>query len=174
MRSRLLPILTVLHLTPAWADPQADADYIVSQALTKDIFEGAIQSQRSLILSAIQHDLIQSGVSLPDPNRFFDIFIEEFIDEFTLSMRQQSAPIYLDAFTAEELSEIAAFYRTEAGQALLRQTPQLMAAGTALGQQAGLQAGQNASGRVIARLEREDINFFDDRGMMDRFIDALR
>lgn len=160
--------------TGAQADPQADADYIVSQTMTREMFEGAIAAQRSLIISAIQNDLRAQGINLPDPDRFFDLFLEEFIAEFTDSMRDQSASIYLDRFSAEELADIAGFYRTPAGQALVAATPDLMMAGAEMGQQAGMQAGMNAAGRLADRIEAEGLIEIEDPGMMDRLLDALR
>lgn len=157
------------------ADPQSDADYIVSQQLTKEMFEGALMAQRPWLISAIDNDLKQKGIVLPDPDRFFDIFVEEFIDEFTETMQAQAAPLYLEAYTPEELSGLAAFLKTDAGQAMLRKAPQLMQAGAQLGEQAGIIAGQNASGRVAQRLEDENINFYaDDPSLMLRLLDALR
>jgi len=158
----------------ALADPQADADYIVSQTMTRDMFEGSIAAQRGLIISAIQNDLRAQGITLPDPDRFFDLFMEEFIGEFTDSMRDQSASIYLERFSAEELADIAAFYRTASGQALVAATPDLMMAGAEMGQRAGMQAGVNAAGRLADRIENEGLVEVEDEGMMDRLLNALR
>jgi uncharacterized protein len=52
------------------------------------------------------------------------------------SLRDRYAAIYADAFTEAELREMAAFYRTPVGQKLSRATPDLMARGGALGEEA--------------------------------------
>ena len=166
--------LALLLPVVAQADPQTDADYIVSQQVTKEMFEGALSAQRPILVSAITNDLSQQGINLPDPDRFFDIFVEEFIDEFTESMQSQSAALYMDAYTADELSGIAAFLKTDAGQAMTRKAPQLMMAGAQLGERAGMQAGQNASARVAARLEAEGLDLFEDPSLMQQLLDALR
>lgn len=171
------PIALALALTVptlSTADPQSDAQFIVSQEMTKAIFEGAIRAQRPIIVSAIQNDLRTQGITLPDPDRFFDIFMEEFIGEFTASMQAQAAPIYLNAYSDEELAGIAAFYKTDAGQAMLRKAPELMMAGAQLGERAGLEAGEKVADRVAERLETEGINYFEDQSMMQRLLDALR
>lgn len=168
-------LLTLIFFgTPLHADPQGDADYIVSQTMTKRIFEGAIAAQRPVIVGAIQNDLRQRGITLPDPDRFFDLFMDEFIDEFTQSMQDQSASIYLDRFTAAELAEIAAFYKTPAGQSLVAATPDLMMAGAEMGQRAGMQAGLNAGRRLADRIESEGLLVIDDPSLTQQLLDALR
>ena len=86
------------------------------------MFEGAITAQRSVLISAIQHDFQKNNITLPDPERFFDLFLAEFIDEFTESMRAQSAEIYLQNFTSEQLVDIATFFKSDAGQAYIAAT----------------------------------------------------
>lgn len=173
LRAVLAATLLTLAL-PAGADPQADADYIVEQTMTREIFEGAIAAQRPLIVGALENDLRSQGITLSDKERFFDLFLEEFIEEFTASMRSQSAVIYLDAFTPEDLAAIAEFYRTPAGQALLAETPALMMKGAEMGAEAGGQAGLNAAPRLAERLEREGITVTTDPAAMDKLLDTLR
>ncbi len=158
----------------AVADAQADAEYIAAQTLTKELFEGALAAQAPILHSAIENDLRKKGITLSNPERFFEILVEELIDEFTASMQRQTVPLYLDKFSPEELAAIARFYATDAGQALIQKTPELMIAGAELGRQAGMQAGQNVEERVAVRLEAEGIDLFDDPSLMQRLIDALR
>lgn len=160
--------------TPTQADPQADADYIVSQTLTPEIFEAAISAQRPLIIGALENDLRSKGITLPDPDRFFDLFMEEFLDEFTESMRDQSASIYLETFSAEQLADIAEFYRSETGQAFVSATPSLMAEGARMGQRAGRTAGANAGRRLATRIEAEGLIVVDDPDLLSRLLNALR
>ncbi|HET6228603.1 MAG TPA: DUF2059 domain-containing protein [Longimicrobiaceae bacterium] len=51
-------------------------------------------------------------------------------------LRDDYARIYADHFTADELRQIAAFYRSPAGQRLAASTPDLMRESAALGQKA--------------------------------------
>ncbi|GLQ16179.1 DUF2059 domain-containing protein [Maritalea porphyrae] len=175
MRDILIAATLVLGVfsTPVMAD-QKSADYIVSQTVTREMFEGAIAAQRSLILSAIQHDLKQKNVTLPNPDRFFDLLMEEFLDEFTESMQAQSAQVFLDAFTSEQLVEIASFFATDAGQAYIAATPTLMMEGARMGQIAGQKAGANAGKRLANRIEDEGLIVVDDPGLLERLLDALK
>lgn len=167
-------LIFALTASDAAADPQADADYIVSQALTKEMFQGAIAAQRPLLISAIQNDLRVKGITLPDPDRFFDLFMTEFLDEFTASMQEQSAEIYLRQFSGAELADIAEFYRTPSGQALLTSTPALMMSGAQLGTVAGRRAGLNAGKRLADKIEAEGLIELEDANLMSRLLEALR
>ena len=74
----------------------------------------------------------------------------------------------------DELRDIAAFYQTTSGLALIHNSGTLMQAGAQMGQVAGMEAGQNANGRIAKRLEEEGINLQNDSGFTKRLIDALR
>lgn len=175
MRNALASAAVTLALAvPGWGGPAEDAQSIVEQSLTREIFEGALRAQRPVLVSAVENDLRQQGITISEPARFFDILVEEFIDEFTETMQEETVAIYLDLFTPEELRDIAAFYATPSGQALLRNTPDLMQAGATLGQKAGEAAGRNAGPRVADRLSEEGIVIDDDPGLTRRLIDALR
>lgn len=158
----------------AHADAQEDADYIVSQTVTQEMFEAGINAQRPLIIGAIQNQLRAKGISLPDPDRFFDLLMAEFMGEFTRSMREQSASIYLNNFSEKQLRDIADFFESDAGQAFIAATPKLMMEGARMGQRAGQAAGMNAGKRLADRIEAEGLIVVDDPGLLSRLLDALR
>lgn len=170
---RLLLAAALLFPIPSMADPTEDAEYIVSQTVTQEMFRGAFAAQRGVIISAIQNDLRQSGINLKKPDRFFDLFIDAFIDEFTDGMRDATVGIYLNQFTEAELADIAAFYRSESGQSLIARTPELMQETALLGQQIGMRAGANAGPRLADRLREEDILAPEDSSLRDRLLDML-
>ena len=74
----------------AHAGPREDAEYIVSQTVTKSLFEAALQAQRPLIIPAMQQGLANKGIVFSDIEGFADIFMEEFIDEFTELMQRDT------------------------------------------------------------------------------------
>jgi len=111
---------------------------------------------------------------LPDPDRFFDLFMAEFMDEFVQSMRAQTASIYLENFSEQQIADIAAFYKSEAGQALVMASPALMMAGAKMGREAGQRAGENAGKRLAARIKAEGLIKVDDPGLLSKLLDALR
>ena len=156
------------------ADPKADADYIASQVATQAIFEGAISAQKPLITSAIQNNLRVQGITLTDPDAFFDLFMEEFLGEFTQSMQAQTASIYLNSFSDEDLANIAAFFKTDSGQAYLLAVPGLMMEGARMGTAAGQIAGANAGKRLAARIQAEGLVVVEDPSLLSRLLEALK
>ncbi len=160
--------------TPARADSRSDAEYIVNQTLTRAHFEGVFAAARPMMIAALQHDFREKGISLPDPDRFFDLFMAEFMDEFVQSMRAQTASVYLENFSEQEIADIAAFYKTDAGQAMIRAAPALMMEGAKMGREAGQRAGENAGKRLAARIRAEGLIQVDDPGLLSKLLDALR
>lgn len=62
--------------------------------------------------------------------------LREFLARYVTwdALKDEYADLYAGAFTEEELREMAAFYRTPAGQKLARATPQLSRLGAELGE----------------------------------------
>ncbi|WP_102106920.1 DUF2059 domain-containing protein [Oceaniglobus roseus] len=175
------PLAALLFCLAAWPAPaqqapeqNADAAFIASQVATEEIFRGAVTANRPVIVKALENDLDQRGITLADRDRFFDLFLEEFIAGFTEKMQAETAAIYRNAFNDTQLADIAAFYRTESGQALLRQLPAVMAMGAAAGQRAGQIAGQEAGPRLAARIEAESLGIAADDVSRKRLLDMLR
>ena len=174
MRRFALSAALVLSATTSFADPKEDATFIVQQTLTENMFAAAIFAQKDLIASALLNDLGAQGITLSDPDRFVEILVEEFLAEFTETMQAGTVDVYLNRFTPQQLSELAAFYRSDTGQALLAATPELMQTGATMGSEAGRRAGLNAGPRVAERLKNENVVLTADPTLMQRLIDALR
>ncbi len=173
-RFALCIFLILFNTTLSLANPKEDANYIVEQTVTRTLFEASIQTLRPVLISAIENDFRENEIILEKPNKFFDIFVDEFIEEFTDIMRKETGKIYLDLFTEKELADIATFYRTDTGQKLIQKTPALMMAASQLGQFAGKKAGINAKSRVAKRLVDKGIIFNEDKGFTQRLIDYFK
>ncbi|GAA5076964.1 DUF2059 domain-containing protein [Roseibacterium beibuensis] len=166
--------LSLCLALPVQADPRADAEAIVGLTMTEDLFGAVMTAQGPIIASAIQNDLRAQGINLADPQRFTAILTEVMLSEFTRRMQEETVPVYLNAFTAEELAGILAFYRSAPGQALLAQTPMLTQQGANIGSRVGMELGPMLGPRMAARLEAEGIQLTTDPAMNQRLIDALR
>ncbi len=173
-RTLFIAAMVFNSATHAIASPQTDANYIAQQTLTKEMFEGALIAQRPLILSAIQNDLRNNGVILKKPEAFFDLFMGEFVDEFTLGMREEGAQLYLDTFTPKELSDIATFYKSETGQSFLKKTPALMQTSFTLGEKVGARAGMRVAPSLKKRIRDENLLELEDRSVIDKLLNILR
>ncbi len=173
-RLAIFLILFFINISPLYASPEDDVNYIVDQTVTRTLFEGSLQALRPVLISAIKNDLNSKGIEISDASSFLDIFVDEFIDEFTDIMKQETVGIYRELFSDSELADLAAFYKTETGQKLILQTPLLMQAGAKSGEVAGMKAGRNAKERVAQRLESEGIMIEKNKSLTKKIIDALR
>ncbi|WP_198020783.1 DUF2059 domain-containing protein [Roseicyclus elongatus] len=133
-----------------------------------------MSSQAPIIASALQNNLRMQGIDLSDPQRFTEILTEEMLAEFTTRMRAETAPLYLNAFSPEDLAGIVAFYESETGRALLAATPMLTQQGAVIGGRVGTELGQTLGPRIAARLQAEGIQLTTDPAMNQRLIDSLR
>lgn len=174
MKHMIVGILLSLGALPLAADPKTDADYIVSQVASIEVFDSAIKAQAPIMKSAIENDLRKKGITLSDIDVFFDIFFDEFLELFVEKMQARTAQLYVDIFSPQELSDLAAFYKSESGQALIAKTPTIIQASTEIGQIAGMETGVEVNARVMERLEAEGESMGMDQSVMDKIRDALR
>ncbi len=140
-----------------FAGPDEDAAFIVEQTVNKTIFTGAFEALRPTLSSAVQFELEKQGVTASDPEAYLDIYIEEMVAEFVDLMRIETIQYYKSKFSEQELADIAAFYATQSGQAMIKLTPELMQFGAEAGARTGQIAGAQAYKRVELRLQAEGI-----------------
>ncbi len=162
----ILPAVFALAATAVHADAQSDAEFIASVTATRANFEGALMAQRPMLVSAIQHDLSSKGINLTNPERFFDLFVDVWIDTFTAEMQSETAAIYLDMFTEEELAGLASFYASDIGQVMLERTPELMMRGAQAGAEVGMIAGMKAGPMMADRIRDENLIEFQSDGLL--------
>ena len=175
MRNFALSVVLAASLpsSAAFGDALEDANYIVEQTVTESLLLGALTAMQPVLVSSISNELASRGITLSDPDRFFEIFIEEFSAEFLVRMREPLVPLYLKRFSETELKELASFYSSSTGQSLIEKMPLLMQAQAQIGRQAGAIAGGNAGKRVKQRLIDEDIDVMGNKSLMQRLLDAL-
>lgn len=157
-RTLTLVILLIIPLPNLLvASPEENAAIIVEQTVNEAVFLGAFDALRPTLSSAVQFELEKMGVTVSDPEAYLDIYIEEMIAEFVDLMRIKTIKFYLSNFSEQELADIAAFYTSHSGQAVIRLTPELMQFGARAGEQTGRIAGAQAFERVKLRLKVEGI-----------------
>ena len=169
----LAALLLITFAGHASAETEDDAMYIVKQTVNEETFRAAISSLGPVISGAIENDLRAKGIVVSDVDAFSKIVFEEFLGGFTEEMQKATTAKYLQVFSADELSGIATFFRSNAGQAYLGATPELMAFGSQEGQRIGAIAGQQVGARVAERLKSEGIQVTQP-GMTDKLIEALK
>jgi hypothetical protein len=166
MLSRLIAPAVVLSViaAPAVAGPAEDASFISEISYSDAVIDTTFETLGPIIRDSIAHQLGTQGISISDPDRYFDIFIEEFRLQFAAKIRRDFVPVLQDSFSDEELADIAAFFRSPTGQRYAAQTPDLMRAGSRIGELAGASAGLEAAPRIAERLGTEGITITDSNG----------
>lgn len=165
-------VFSTLITGSAMAGVNEDLEFIVTETVTAELFEAALQSQRQLILSAMNNDLQEKGIRVSDLDSFMDIIMEEFVASFTEEMQKRTKDIYLDLFTKSEIQGIAAFYQTAPGQALIQKTPALMTRGADMGREVGRTSVSKLMPRVAHRMEEEGI-IIDSPSVTDKLLNAF-
>ncbi len=92
------------------------------------------------------------------PNEVGDIIQDEILAALKESIplvMDEMAAIYVRIFTEEELDAMLAFYRSPAGQSMLKKMPEAMAETLPLSQRWAMALSQNLPSRVESRLRNE-------------------
>jgi uncharacterized protein len=97
-----------------------------------------------MIFKAFKPAIVQNR---PDVDRDFDALVPVMIDKMTgriSELEDSIVDVYANNFSAGELRDLIAFYKSPTGQKFLQKTPlvtqQTMAAGQKFGQSAGAEA----------------------------------
>ncbi|KCV81925.1 hypothetical protein ATO10_08768 [Actibacterium atlanticum] len=165
--------LLVATALPATATPQDDARYIVEQTVTEQLFEAAILAQQTYISAAISHQLAQQGIEVSDMPAFMGIIVDEMLASFTAGMKAEMETFYVENFTDKELADLAKFYATPTGQALMAKQPELISHSTAAGAQVGRDVQQGLLPAVAARVNADGIEI-GEPGMTERFLELFQ
>ena len=118
------------------------------------------------LLGAVLPNLIQAMKpaivqNRPEVARDFDAIVPTMIEMFQARANELSEAyvvIYTRNFTASELNDIAAFYRTETGQKLLAKMPALANESMVAGQKVGQAIAADLQQRMINELRKKGHN----------------
>ncbi len=118
--------------------------------------EGMIEQIFEAMFSQINAMTKQANPALPNE-------VGDIIQDETMAARKESMPllmdemaaIYVRILTEEELDAMLAFYRSPAGQSMLKKMPEMMAETLPLSQRWGMALFQNLPSRVESRLRTE-------------------
>lgn len=171
---RALAIALTLIASPLLAGPDEDTAYIVEQTVNAHTYRAAFGPHRTSIIGPVMNSLQTSQIDLADPSAFEELVFEEFLSNFVQGMQVNTRAYYIGAFSPEHLAGIADFYRSDAGQAFLRQSQNLATFNTSKGQQIGQLAGENIKKRVANRLKDDGLIVTTDPTQMENLLHSLR
>jgi hypothetical protein len=150
--------LAVAMFVFSLAPQAARADEASRIALAEEVLElnGSLDTMRAAIdgmKPSMRANLQQAGVTGEDAERYIEIYIEEFHADMPRII-QVIAVSYAGAYSETELQDIATFFRTPAGQAVRRNTPELVQIAQQVGMAAGVDIDRRAAARFLAEKER--------------------
>ena len=158
---------------PVVADPVKDSAFIATQTVTREALQVTFEAFTPMLGQVVEYQLSQNEIQLDDPDTFASLIREEFEAVFLQELRAQTAAVQIELFSENELAEIATFYGTDAGKALIRNTPLLMARGQQVGQQLGVVALQEAGFRLATRIAEEGLSFSSDPAVTEKLLGLL-
>lgn len=117
------------------------------EALARQLLEATGGSEMAL---QMMEQMMQSLDAQPGlPPEFSERFLEE-VDPAELE--ELLLPVYVKHLTASEMEAALEFYRSPAGQSILKKMPLVMEESIRLGQQWGMEVAQ----RVVEKMEQEE------------------
>lgn len=130
-----ISVAWLLMISPAFADPVEDAEYIVDETVTAELLRPVMAAMGESMAAGIRGELLSQGVSLSDEASLViaKIATDHMIDPMVSNMRAGTILAMMENISDEGLSEYRAFLETSAGQELVAATPELARAGERIG-----------------------------------------
>jgi hypothetical protein len=124
--------------------PDADAQAAARELITTMKLGDQFKAMMPMIFKAFKPAIVQNR---PDVDRDFDALVPILLDKMSARVKELEDAVivvYASNFSAAELRDLTAFYKSPTGQKLLQKTPfvtqQTIAAGQKFGQTAGAEA----------------------------------
>ena len=143
----VITICTLLIVFSLHAYGQADQEYHLS---LKKMFEvsGTEESYKTIIKQLIsmykqQHSEVSTGI--------WDDLEKEFLKTSINDLVDMLVPVYSKYLTKSDLEELINFYQTPVGRKFAKNTPLIMQESMQIGQQWGMQVGQDFEKKLKER-----------------------
>jgi hypothetical protein len=150
--------LFLLMAGPALA--QAPSPDAMSAARELMLVTKSIEMVKS-ILPAVANNLKPAVVQgRPEVDRAYDTILPIVMESMSDRMDKavdEIAALYASNFSAQELRELAAFYRSPTGQKLVEKQPLIAKESMAIGQKFGQAVAKEIQGRIVEELRKAGI-----------------
>ena len=111
-----------------------------------------------MIMQQLKPVIVQGRAEVErDYNKIMPVILEVFLQQ-SGRMIDEIAVIYARNFTADEMRQVTAFYRTPVGQKFLEKLPLVMQESMAVGQKFGQQLVQDMRTRMMEELRKRGHN----------------
>jgi hypothetical protein len=149
-------IVTLLFIAPVHAQSQSPDAAAAARELI-DTMRLAEQF-KAVLPTVIQHLKPAIVQNRADVDRDFDAILPVIMDKMNAKLgdlTNQMASVYAYNFTAAELHDLTAFYKSPTGQKLLRMMPVITSQTMAVGQKFGQAAGEEARKQIMEELRNK-------------------
>jgi hypothetical protein len=147
--------MCLLAAAPARAQaPDPEAVTAARELLTTMRFSDQFKAILPTVIQALKPAIAQNR---PEVERDFDAITPLMLDGMSSRVNElgeATAAIYAANFTAAELRDLAAFYRTPTGQKLLQKVPSITQQSMAMGQKFGQSVAGELQGRITEELRK--------------------
>lgn len=110
------------------------ADRASHEAATKKLFDAMhMEETTAKTLKQINDQQVEANPTIAPYREIMLEFMNKYIS--WASLESEMTKIYMEAFTEDELNELAAFYATPTGQKAIKSMPELLVKGAAIGEQ---------------------------------------
>lgn len=167
-------IMTMCFVSNAIADPKDDAEVIASASITPEILEETFLSLRPSVVASLSRAYSERNISPPATDEFYDLLLEELTNVIGELTQDVVVDYYSNNFSENELSEIATFFRSDAGQAYVSRTPDMMRQMTEVTNTFALEAIRIAANRMESRIQEEGLVVVEDPDHLSRLLDVLK
>jgi uncharacterized protein len=147
--------LGIAPLAAQPAPPVSDASLAAAKALivamhATDQFKAILPN----IMQALKPAVVQGR---PDAEKDFDVIVPVIVDGMTArvdELANQLAGVYARNFTIDELNQLAAFYRSPVGEALVAKTPAITQQSLVIGQAFGQKVAAEMQTRIAEEMRK--------------------
>jgi uncharacterized protein len=145
----------LLTTAPAGAQsPSPDAITAAQELMTTMKATDQLKAILPIILQNLKPAIVRNR---PEVDRDFDEVARHFMEGFDARINEAialTAAVYARNFSADELRELTAFYRTPLGQKMLQKLPVVMQESMAVGQRFGQEIGREAGDHMVKELRK--------------------
>ena len=147
MRNRIVVSCGLVVALLAGVVPSAGQEVSREEALARELLQ--VSGAGEMALQVVRQMVESFAGSNPDvPRDFWDRFVEKVDPE---ELNEMVVPIYTKHLTAEEMEATIEFYRSPAGQSILRKMPVVVEESMQAGQQWGMELARKAMEELEAR-----------------------
>ncbi|MEL6246288.1 MAG: DUF2059 domain-containing protein [Pseudomonadota bacterium] len=158
IRSAIVALFLPLFAGHAFADPQADAEYIVDVTITPELFEATMAGVADLMVGNLQNEYAKVGqpISNDAARVISDMLSDQIVTLMTRDMRSQMVAIHVAGLSPEVLADYRAFLETPSGQKLISATPLLTMESQKIGEEIGGRIASEAFANIRQIIAEEE------------------